>query len=450
MTETTVSDANFDQFSLNPRLMKGIDRVGYKQPTPVQLQAITPALEGSDLLVCAETGSGKTAAFLLPIIEKLLQTDAPQSGTRALVLAPTRELARQIVKNAKLLTQYTHIEVGQVTGGDELKYQKALLRKNPEIVIATPGRMLELINHKAADLNDLEFLVLDEADRMLDMGLSEDVLKIADACNPERQTLLFSATLNPRGLAKVIERVLRDPKTLEVNSVRQQQRNIHQQRVLTDDSEHKSKCLAAILAKETFHKALVFANTRSQVQKLYGYLHYKDINTGVLHGDMGQDERNHVMNLYRRDQIQVLVATDVAARGLDVEGVELVINYDLARNPEDYIHRIGRTGRAGKDGRAISFITPYDWNLMVRIENFINTQFEPLNISGLQARFKGPKKVKSSGKVAGTKKKKLDKKAGKDKNRLRDKKNIGKPKAKKPKLDFGDGFAPAPIKKKDS
>lgn len=449
MTDSIELDASFEQFTLHPRLIKGVERLNYKKPTPVQLQAIPEALNGADLLVCAETGSGKTAAFLLPIIHKLLQQDAPNSGTRALVLAPTRELARQIVKNAKMLTQYSHLEIGQITGGDQLKYQKALLRKNPEIVVSTPGRLLELIQHNAADLSDLEVLVLDEADRMLDMGLSEDVLKIADACNTDRQTLLFSATLNPRGLTSVIDRVLQDPKTLEVNSVREQQQHIKQQRVLTDDAEHKSKCLAAILDKETFHKALIFANTRSQVQKLYGYLHYKGIKTGVLHGDMGQDERNHVMNLYRRDQIQVLVATDVAARGLDVDGVELVINYDLARNPEDYIHRIGRTGRAGKEGRAISFITPYDWNLMIRIENFINTPFEPMNVSGLQARFKGPKKVKSSGKVAGTKKKKLDKKAGKDKNRLRDKKNIGKPKAKsKPKMDFGDGMAPAPIKKK--
>ena len=446
MTEPTAT-RSFTEFSLHPRLIKGVDRMGYKTPTPVQLQAIEPALKGSDLLVCAETGSGKTAAFLLPIIQKLLDKDSPQTGTRALILAPTRELVRQIVKHAKLLTQYTHIEVGQITGGDQLKYQKALLRKNPEIVVSSPGRLLELISHKAADLTDLEVLVLDEADRMLDMGMADDVLQIADACNRQRQTLLFSATLSPRGLKDVIERVMREPLTLEVNSLRQQQRHIHQQRVLTDDAEHKSKLLAAILDKETFHKALIFANTRSQVQKLYGYLHYKGINTGVLHGDMGQDERNHVMNRYRRDQIQVLVATDVAARGLDVEGVELVINFDLARNPEDYIHRIGRTGRAGKDGRAISFITPYDWNLMVRIENFIHTQFEPLKVAGLQARFKGPKKIKSSGKVAGTKKKKLDKKAGKSKNRLRDKKNIGKPKTKT-KIDLGDGMAPAPIKKK--
>ena len=444
MTETTEIDTSFEQFSLHPRLTKGVERLNYKKPTPVQQQAIGPAIAGTDLLVCAETGSGKTAAFLLPIIQKLLVDDAPNSSTRALILAPTRELARQIVKNAKMLTQYSHLEIGQITGGDQLKYQKALLRKNPEIVVSTPGRLLELIQHNAADLSDLEVLVLDEADRMLDMGLSEDVLKIADACKKDRQTMLFSATLNPRGLASVIDRVLREPQTLEVNSVREQQQHIVQQRVLVDDSEHKSKCLAAILDKETFHKALVFANTRSQVQKLYGYLHYKGINTGVLHGDMGQDERNHVMYRYRRDQIQVLVATDVAARGLDVDGVELVINFDLARNPEDYIHRIGRTGRAGKGGRAISFITPYDWNLMIRIENFINTKFEAINVSGLQARFKGPKKIKSSGKVAGTKKKKLDKKEAKGKNRLRDKKNIGKPKAK---MNFGDGMAPAPIKK---
>lgn len=444
MTETTVSDADFEQFALHPRLLKGVVRAGFKQPTPVQQQAIGLAMDGTDLMVCAETGSGKTAAFLVPIIHKLLQKESLDTGTRALILAPTRELARQIVANAKTLTQYTKIEVGQITGGDMLKYQKAMLRKNPEIVVSTPGRLVELISHNALDLNDLEVLVLDEADRMLDMGLSEDVLSIADSCNPDRQTLLFSATLSPRGLASVIERVMRNPQTLEVNSVRQQQRHIQQQRVLSDDAEHKSKLLAAILDKETFHKALVFANTRSQVQKLYGYLHYKGIKTAVLHGDMGQDERNHVMNLYRRDQIQVLVATDVAARGLDVDGVELVINFDLARNPEDYIHRIGRTGRAGNIGRAISFITPYDWNLMVRIENFIKTPFEPMNVSGLQARFKGPKKVKSSGKIAGTKKKKLDKKDAKGKNRLRDKKNIGKP---KPKVDFGDGFSPAPVKK---
>ncbi|SKA29318.1 Superfamily II DNA and RNA helicase [Oceanospirillum multiglobuliferum] len=416
----------FSELSLHERLIKALDELEFKDPTPVQSQAIPAALTQKDLLVSAETGSGKTAAFLLPILHRLMSTDAPKSGTRALILAPTRELVRQIYKHFTQLGAYSHVKASWIIGGEAFKYQRAMFRKNPEIIIATPGRLLEHLEKDSLDLNDLEVLVLDEADRMLDMGLSEEVLKITDRCNKARQTMLFSATLSHRGVRGVAERVLTEPETIIVNTVRDQHGAITQQYLLADDSKHKDAMLVRILGEKKFEKALVFVNTKVEADRLNGYLRYKDIRTGVLHGDLDQDQRNHVMNLMRRGNIDVLVATDVAARGLDVKGIELVINYDMARKGDDYVHRIGRTGRAGEVGIAISMIQPQEWNLKAVIEHYLRVQFEPIQVKGLEGKYKGPKKVKASGKAVGKKKPKTaaEKKALKEKQKGQEKKAL--------------------------
>lgn len=450
----------FADLKLNERLLKALDALEFTEPTEVQKATIPLALEGHDLVVSSETGSGKTAAFVLPTLHRLLQTDAPKSGTRALILTPTRELCRQIVKHCKQLAAFSHLEVNAITGGHDYKYQRAIFRKNPEILVATPGRLKEHIEKGSADFSDLEVLILDEADRMLDMGFTDDVMEIAASCNKERQTLLFSATLD--GQQYLTDSLLREPQTIALSEPTQANARVLQKIVLSDDEKHKNLLLNKLLETENFDKAIVFVNTKAQANKLVGWLRYMKHEVGVLHGDMDQDARNNEMNRLRRGRMKLLVATDVAARGLDIKGIDLVINYDLARNGEDFIHRTGRTGRAGEDGVAISFITHRDWDLMVRIERELSIRFERFKVPGLEAKFKGPKKVKSSGKAAGTKKRDSeDKKAGtkteKVKVRHRDSKNVGKRRkptaeqeaaAKTAAEKWGDGFSAAPIKKK--
>ncbi|OUS27673.1 RNA helicase [Gammaproteobacteria bacterium 45_16_T64] len=418
----------FSELALNDRLLKAITKLGFEKTTPVQAQAIPLALAGKDLLVSAKTGSGKTAAFLLPSLHRFLENPAPDSGTRALILVPTRELARQVLKQCSQFADFTNIKSTMIIGGEDFKFQKSQFRKNPEIVIATPGRLVEHLDAGSIDFKDLEVLVLDEADRMLDMGFVEDVMHIAKACNNKRQTLLFSATLKQRGLEEIIGEALNEPEKLILDTHKDEHSQIRQQAVLADDNDHKDKLLATLLENETYNKALVFTNKKVQATRLCGLMRYKNNRAGVLQGDLSQEERNHVMSLFRNGQVNVLIATDVAARGIDVDGIDLVINYDMPRNGDDYIHRIGRTGRADSEGVAISFVTSFEWNLKAAIERYLRHNFEKRTIKGFEGKFKGPKKLKSSGKSAGAKKFKQEKKgeAEKTKNRLRDKKNVGK------------------------
>jgi ATP-dependent RNA helicase SrmB len=436
----------FADFSLDPRLQQAIDQQELIEPTPVQLQAIPLAMAGRDLLVTAATGTGKTAAFLIPIINQLL-TDPParDTGTVALILAPTRELARQVLSHCRKLCKFTHLQSNVITGGAEFKYQKALLRKNPEILIATPGRILEHVTKESANFSDLRVLVLDEADRMLDMGMQEEALKVVEACNKNRQSIMLSATLKHKKIMAIAEQALNEPEKVIVNTAREKHENITQKILLTDDVKHKEKSLVHLLNEAGFSKAMVFTNTIVQANRLVGVLKYHDLRAGVLSGDLMQDERNHVMNLMRRGHIDVLVCTDVAARGLDIEGVDLVVNFDMARKGDEYIHRIGRTGRAGSNGTAIAFIGLNDWNLMSSIERYLKINFERISIKGLEAKFKGPKKLKASGKAAGTKKKKQDK-AGAKKETKRTQKRAEKRRRPKEKTfhdsSTEEGFQP--------
>ena len=436
----------FSEFDLDNRLLKAIDKLGFQKPTPVQVETIPRAMDHKDLLVSSETGSGKTAAFLLPTLHQMLVKAAPESGSRMLILLPTRELARQVMKHFKQLAEFTHLKFALICGGETFKFQRAMFRKNPEVIIATPGRLLEHIEHGTPDFSELEFLILDEADRMLDMGLSEDVLKIVSCCNTDRQTLLFSATLSHRGLSKMMAGMLREPETIKLNTVREQHQNIRQQIVAADDSLHKGRLTAWLLANDTFDKAMVFTNTRLQADKLGSYLLSKGQRMGVLHGDMEQDERNRIMQLLRQGIINVLVATDVAARGIDVKGVDLVINFDMARSGKEHVHRIGRTGRAGEEGVAICLISPPEWNLMASIGRYLRIDFEQRTIESQLGKYKGPQKTKASGKAAGSKKakqKKKDKEV-KVKQRHRDKKNIGK--RRKPAVKIEDKPTPSGFK----
>lgn len=428
---------------LNSKLTKALDKLAITQPTEIQQEAIPVILDGQDLMASAETGSGKTAAFLLPILDKLLENPNANTGTRVLILAPTRELARQIHKEAQNLAQFTGIESGLITGGDSYKFQRAMLRKNPEIVVSTPGRILEHSQQGATELNDIEFFVLDEADKMLDMGFSDDVLAIADFCSKDRQSLLFSATLQGKGISHITKSILKDPEIIKLNSYDDIQSNIAQSIVTADDLAHKEKLTNWLLQNIKYRKAVVFCNTKVQVDRLGGLLRYHKLKAANLHGDIKQDTRNEVMVQFRDGKFDVLVASDVAARGLDVSEVDLVINFDMPHSLEDYIHRIGRTGRAGQSGEAVSLIAHKDWNLMASIERQLGTKFDIRVIKALIGKYKGPEKLKASGKAANKKKRKV---AGKKNMTARDKKRLAKKQDKKtssssantkPKKKFG-------------
>nr|WP_256355009.1 DEAD/DEAH box helicase [Pseudomonas sp. sia0905] len=433
---------------MHERLLKAVAELNFTEPTPVQAAAIPPALEGKDLRVIAQTGSGKTAAFVLPMLNRLLGDGSSKArvSVRALIMLPTRELAQQTLKEVERFAQFTFLKGGLITGGEDFKVQAAMLRK-VDIVIGTPGRLIEHANAGNLLFDDVEVLVLDEADRMLDMGFAEDVQRLAQMCNREHQTLLFSATSGGAGLREVVAQVLREPTHLQLNRVSELAEGTRQQIITADHNYHKEQLVEWLLSNETYDKAIIFTNTRVQADRLYGKLVAKECKTFVLHGEKDQKDRKLAIDRLRQGAVKVLVATDVAARGLDVEGLDLVINFDMPRSGDEYVHRVGRTGRAGSEGLAISLITHNDWNLMSSIERYLKQRFEKRTVKELKGSYQGPKNLKASGKAAGTKKKKVDPKTGK--------KIAKKPAAKtpakrntinKPKSDAGlvsqDGLAP--------
>ena len=441
---------HFTDLLLPEELLRGLEKVGYTEPTPVQAQVIPPALEGADLLVSAATGSGKTAAFLLPMLQRFVDVKTAAGGTRALVLVPTRELARQIHTHFLRLGSYTRLCAGVITGGERKSHQVATLRKNPEILIATPGRLLEHLGDGEVELGELEYLVLDEADRMLDMGFADQVIDIIGRCGPQRQSLLFSATLRHRSLGRITDPLLRDPKVIVVNPLREQHPDIEHRVLFSDDPLHKQRQLLWLLRNESYDKALVFTNTRERAEGLGAYLLSREQRVGVLHGEVEQGERKRIMGLLQRGQIDVLIATDLAARGLDVPGMQRAINFDLPRSGDDYLHRTGRTGRAGARGVAISLVLGPEYNRMESIERYLRISFLRVAIEGLEARFKGPPKgrgkaarkpkAKARSKAAGAKKS-----TSKPKLRERVQKNIGK--RRKPTGGVDGGLKPPRRKK---
>jgi len=419
---------SFSGLALDEQLLLAVKKMGFELPTPVQQKSIPLALEHKDLLVSAETGSGKTAAFLLPTLHHLLTLTSNKPGTRALVLTPTRELAQQIFKHCQQLTEFTELKTGLITGGDDFRLQQNMLRRDTEIVIATPGRVLELMEQEIPNFSNLEVLILDEADRMLDMGFSEDVLTIANSCNAQRQTLLFSATLTHFGVIKMTDKVLTNHNVIALNTLHDGHRNIEQQIVLADDNDHKLKLLTWLLQNEIYDKALVFTNSRIQAGALRGPLRGQKLRVGVLHGEMDQKDRDRMMELFREGEVKVMLTTDLAARGLDIKGINLVINFDVPRNGINYIHRIGRTGRVDELGLTIALVKHTEWNLMSGIERFLKQKFKQRSIKELEGKYKGPKKLKASGKATGGKNRIEPKKAAVEKVKIRDrdKKNIGK------------------------
>ncbi|GFM79691.1 ATP-dependent RNA helicase SrmB [Pseudomonas cichorii] len=433
----------FSEFALHERLLKAVAELKFVEPTPVQAAAIPLALQGRDLRVTAQTGSGKTAAFVLPILNRLIGPAKVRVDIRAVILLPTRELAQQTLKEVERFSQFTFIKAGLITGGEDFKVQAAMLRKVPDILIGTPGRLLEHLNAGNLDLKLVEVLVLDEADRMLDMGFSEDVERLAGECADRQQTMLFSATTGGSGLRDMIRKVLKDPQHLQLNNVSELASGTRQQIITADHNVHKEQILNWLLANETYQKAIVFTNTKAMADRLYGRLVAQEYKAFVLHGDKDQKDRKAAIDRLKQGGAKILVATDVAARGLDVDGLDLVINFDMPRSGDDYVHRVGRTGRAGSEGLAVSLICHGDWNLMSSIERYLKQSFERRTIKEVKGTYGGPKKVKASGKAVGTKKKKTDTKGDKKKVAAKGptkRKSVNRPKSDS--LVSKDGMAP--------
>ncbi|MBW2969844.1 DEAD/DEAH box helicase [Candidatus Woesearchaeota archaeon] len=350
----------FNELKIKPELLTALKKLKYEKPTEVQEKAIPILLTGKDLAVRSKTGSGKTFAFLLPILENL----SPEKTLQAIILAPTRELAQQTDKEARKLAP--NVKTVLLYGGVSINPQIDALDRGAQIAVATPGRMLDHIARRTIDLSNVRFVVLDEADRMLDMGFIDDVEKILRGVPKNRQTMLFSATM-PEQIVRILNRYMRNPETLMLQQDEITVKKIRQ-KVLGVDRKQKLDLLVKILRDREVIKAMIFCNTKDWAEKLGKILYKKRFKTTSIHSGLSQNKRNRVIQDFNAGKYDVLVATDVAARGLHIEGVTHVINYDIPRNPKDYIHRIGRTGRAEKEGDAITLVTQVDENLLRAVE----------------------------------------------------------------------------------
>jgi len=349
-TETFDPKHRFADFKMHDSLKRNVYTKGYVNPTPIQDGAIPHALEGRDVIGIANTGTGKTVAFLLPLIDKAFR----KRGERTLILTPTRELALQIESEFRDFSRGLGLRSAIVIGGTGFPRQIAAVSKNPEFVIGTPGRLKDLVSRKVLDLAPFNNVVLDEAARMLDMGFVKDIRELLDQVQEKRQTLFFSATM-PREIGELAKKFLKDPITVEVKR-RATSENVEQNIITVKDSDQKLETLHDLLLKEDFKKVLVFRKTKRSVENLSAALVKRGFRADSIHGDKSQGQRERALRRFSQDELQVLVATDVAARGLDIPDVSHVINYDLPENYEDYIHRIGRTGRGTKTGNALTFI----------------------------------------------------------------------------------------------
>ncbi|HEY0378452.1 MAG TPA: DEAD/DEAH box helicase [Pyrinomonadaceae bacterium] len=373
---------NFSELGLVPALARVCQSLGYTEPTPIQKQAIPTVLTGSDLIGCAETGTGKTAAFLLPIIQHLQERQRP--GVRALILAPTRELATQIEASFRSLCPVKSLKAATLIGGTGIGKQTSELRGRPSIVIATPGRLLDHVERGALDFAHIETLVLDEADRMLDMGFWPAIRRVLAMLPAKRQTLLFSATMSPE-IEQLARTTMKEPKLVEV-SRRGTAATTVEQKAYPVALESKTALLLDLLERERFERVLVFTRTRRGAERLSHILQAREHKVNRIHADRTQPQREAALRGFKDGRHRVLVATDIAARGIDVDSVSHVINYDVPSAPEDYVHRIGRTGRAGNAGQAITLVSPVDELSMRAIERLTGQKVERVVLPGFGGR----------------------------------------------------------------
>ncbi len=375
---------SFESLNLDSAILLAIEESGYTTPTAIQAQAIPVITEGHDLMASAQTGTGKTAAFMLPALNLLATPHALKSrGPRILVLVPTRELAAQVNEATRKYGKFIRARTVSIVGGMPYPLQNKLLSQPLDILVATPGRLLDHMERGRIDLTRLQMLILDEADRMLDMGFLPDVERICSQLTADRQTLLFSATLDG-DIARIAKQILKNPKTIQVAGQKEKHANIEQRLHYVDDMTHKNKLLEHLLIAPDMNQAIIFTSTKRHADLLAEDLYAAGHKTAALHGDMTQGARNRTLTKLRQGDVKVLVATDVAARGIDVQGISHVINYDLPKFAEDYVHRIGRTGRAGASGTAISFASNMDRHILRKIEQFTGNGMTPTVIEGFE------------------------------------------------------------------
>ena len=378
---------SFAQLALAPRLLENLQALGYQQPTPIQQAAIPPMLAGQDLMASAQTGTGKTAAFVLPILHRLLTDPLPNpSPVRALVLVPTRELALQVHQSVEKYAGDGTV-AALVYGGVSIAAQVAALQAGPAIVIATPGRLLDHLRQGAVSLAQLEVLVFDEADRMLDMGFMDEINALLAQLPAQRQTLLFSATY-PDEIARISAQVQKDPVEVSVEATHDS-RHIDQS-FFEVERGARASALLKILAHFQPDSCVVFCNTKRECQSVHDTLRARDISVLALHGDLEQRERDQVLVRFANRSCRVLVATDVAARGLDIKDLAAVINYEMAQDPEIHIHRIGRTGRAGQSGLALSLCTPQEMQRALALEDYLGERLSWINLGSLKSNSQEP------------------------------------------------------------
>ena len=398
----------FEQLELDDDLCRALADMGLSRPTTIQSMVVPQAMEGKDILASAPTGTGKTLGFLLPACQFLLDFPRKQPGaTRILVLTPTRELALQVYEQAVAVTRHTDLSCGVITGGINYGTDRETLSQNLDILVATPGRLFEHIEQESADCRDIECLILDEADRMLDMGFSGIVNQIASEARWRKQNMLFSATLEGAGVRHFANDLLNEPAIIEADPPRREKAKIHQWYHLADNLEHKLALLEKIL-KEQITSAVVFVKTRERLQWLRENLQRLGVNVCYLQGEMPQDKRNAALASFKSGKLNILLATDVAARGIDVPNVSHVINFDMPRKADVYVHRIGRTGRAGAKGTAISLIEAHDFEMVGRVSRYMDEPFKARFVEGLRPKHKAPenKAKKKKAKTSKTAKKK--------------------------------------------
>jgi len=362
----------FADLGLSDDILRAIQDVGYTTPTPIQEQAIPYVLQMRDLLGCAQTGTGKTAGFVLPMLEMLGKGRARARMPRSLILEPTRELAAQVAENFEIYGKYHKLSMALLIGGTTMDEQIRNLDRGVDVLIATPGRMIDLYERGKIMLNDIKIFVIDEADRMLDMGFIPDVEKIGGLLPPIRQTLFFSATMPPE-IRKLADRFLKNPKTVTVSPPATTSENIRQVFITlpSNNDWQKREALRILLKRENVQNAFIFCNRKRDVALLHKSLLKHGFNVGALHGDMDQSERTETLDKFKRNEITILVCSDVAARGLDVEAMSHVFNFDVPMHADDYVHRIGRTGRAGRSGTAYTLLTPEDDKNVAAVEALI-------------------------------------------------------------------------------
>ncbi|WP_022942923.1 DEAD/DEAH box helicase [Psychromonas hadalis] len=426
------------------RLITSLEHLGFTETTQIQAEAIPVAVAGKDLLASSKTGSGKTLAFLLPAMQRVLRTRAlTKRDPRVLILTPTRELAKQIYSQLRLLVSNTNLRSTLVLGGENFNDQVKQLDRDPHFVVGTPGRIVDHLKKGLLHLHGLELLILDEADRMLDLGFAEQLKAVNEEANHRlRQTLLFSATLGHAEVNEFAAELLKAPVRIAIGEENQQHSEITQRFFLADNLNQKEKLLFHFVQNETTKQVIIFTATRKDTERLSAILVEKGLSAIALHGDLNQSNRNKIMDSFFRGKEKILVTTDIASRGLDLLNVSHVINFDIPKHTEEYIHRIGRTGRAGSKGDAISIIGPKDWDNFKKVEAFVQQSISFDRVEGINSKFKGLKPV-----IA--KSVKVDKFVKDNKKKVVKKKTKSKTSVNKTFHEAKDvGFAPMRRKKK--